>query len=48
MRPVFDEETARELGYQKYWPEWTDWAVATLYVLLLLAGFAILLYFIFG
>lgn len=33
MRPVFSEEVARELGYQKYWPEKKDWAIATFLVL---------------
>lgn len=25
MKKVFDDETARFLGYQKYWPERSDW-----------------------
>lgn len=37
MKAVFDEETARELGYQKYWPEWHDWLFATAAVLVFLA-----------
>lgn len=29
MKPMFSEEVVRELGYQKYWPEKSDWAIAT-------------------
>lgn len=25
MKKVFTDEVARELGYQKYWPERSDW-----------------------
>lgn len=37
MRPLFTEEVARELGYQKYWPELHDWVFAT--IACLLGGF---------
>lgn len=47
MRPVFDAETVRELGYQKYWPEWTDWAMGIMGALLLCMAFAGALYLIF-
>lgn len=33
MKPVFSEEVARELGYQKYWPEKSDWVKGTVFCL---------------
>ncbi len=30
MKAVFTDEVAQELGYQNYWPEKSDWALATL------------------
>lgn len=30
MRKLFDDEVAQYLGYQKYWPEKKDWALAIL------------------
>lgn len=33
MKPAFDEEVARELGYQKYYPELKDWIVVIIAVL---------------
>lgn len=30
MRALFSEEAARELGYQKHWPEKKDWVLAVL------------------
>ena len=27
MRKVYSDEEARLIGYQKYWPEWQDWAL---------------------
>lgn len=33
MKPLYDEEVARELGYQKYWPELHDWVFTTAGVL---------------
>lgn len=33
MRPIFDEEVAREIGYQKYQPDWKDWVFGVLLVL---------------
>lgn len=33
MRKLFDDETAQHLGYQQYWPEKKDWAIAILGVL---------------
>lgn len=47
MKAVFDEETARELGYQKYWPEWHDWLFATLGVLFVLAVVCIVAAFVY-
>lgn len=42
MKPVFDWKVANDLGYQKYTPEWKDWAfgvfigIAVLVILTLL------------
>lgn len=41
MKAIFSDEVARELGYQKYWPELHDWVLATcgvLAALVFLAG----------
>lgn len=43
MKPVFPDEVVRELGYQKYWPEKSDWFIAivgVLFVTFLLGGIA--------
>jgi hypothetical protein len=29
MKPIFTEDVAREIGYQKYRPEFVDWVVGT-------------------
>ena len=29
MKPLFDPEVAKELGYQTYWPELSDWIIGT-------------------
>lgn len=43
MKPVFDEAVTRELGYQKYWPELSDWLVALGVVVLALGVVGILI-----
>ncbi len=48
MRPVFPDDVARELGYQKYEPELHDWILATLGCLAVCAifvGFVLLVHF---
>lgn len=39
MRPIFDEEVAQFLGYQKYRPEKKDWALAGLVVIAVMIVF---------
>lgn len=34
MKKLFDDETANYLGYQKYWPQRSDWLFAIAGVLL--------------
>lgn len=48
MKPVFDEEVARSLGYQKYWPELHDWVIAIIATLVVTLAIVGLIFIIFG
>lgn len=48
MKKIFSDEVAQELGYQKYWPEKSDWTIATLGIFAVFVILFGVLFWIFG